>query len=49
LGRGVPLHVLGGPREDLVVVYFTQLIPTGGVDDHAKLRTLVYQALDEMQ
>ena len=37
------------PAEDLVVVYFTQLIPTGGVDDHAKLRTLVYQALDELQ
>ena len=37
------------PAEDLVVVYFTQLIPADGVDDHAKLRTLVYQALDEMQ
>ena len=37
------------PAEDLVVVYFTQLIPTGGVDDHAKLRTLVYQAIDELQ
>ena len=37
------------PAEDLVVVYFTQLIPAAGVDDHAKLRTLVYQALDELQ
>ncbi len=33
------------PREDLVVVYFTQLIPADGIDDHGKLRTLVYQAL----
>jgi CubicO group peptidase (beta-lactamase class C family) len=33
------------PREDLVVVYFTQLIPAGQVDDHGKLRALVYQAL----
>lgn len=33
------------PQEQLVVVYFTQLIPTGGVDDHGKLRALVYQAL----
>ncbi len=33
------------PAEDLVVVYLTQLIPAGGLDDHAKLRALVYQAL----
>ena len=33
------------PAEDLVVVYMTQLIPAGGVDDHARLRALVYQAL----
>ena len=33
------------PQNDLVVVYFTQLIPAIGVDDHGKLRTLVYQAL----
>lgn len=33
------------PKEDLVVVYFTQLIPAGSIDDHAKLRTLVYQAI----
>lgn len=33
------------PREELVVVYFTQLIPAPGIDDHAKLRALVYQAI----
>ena len=37
------------PAEELVVVYFTQLIPTAGVDDHAKLRALVYQAIDDLQ
>ena len=33
------------PREGLVVVYLTQLIPAGGLDEHSKLRALVYQAL----
>ena len=33
------------PQEQLVVVYFTQLIPARGLDDHAKLRALIYQAL----
>jgi CubicO group peptidase (beta-lactamase class C family) len=33
------------PQEQLVVVYFTQLIPAGDVDDHGKLRALVYQAI----
>jgi len=33
------------PEEDLIVVYFTQLIPAIGVDDHDKLRALVYQAI----
>lgn len=33
------------PKEELVVVYFTQLIPSGDIDDHGKLRTLIYQAL----
>jgi CubicO group peptidase (beta-lactamase class C family) len=33
------------PEEDLVVVYFTQLITEKGLDDHGKLRALVYQAL----
>lgn len=35
------------PVEELVVVYFKQLIPTNGLDDHAKLRSLVYQAILE--
>jgi len=33
------------PREELVVVYLTQLVPAGDVDDQAKVRTLVYQAI----
>ncbi len=33
------------PKEELVVTYFTQLIPAEGVDDHGKLKTLVYQAI----
>lgn len=33
------------PEEDLIVVYFTQLIPAKGLDDQDKLRALVYQAL----
>ncbi len=33
------------PAEQLVVVYMTQLIPSGTLDDHGKLRALVYQAL----
>jgi CubicO group peptidase (beta-lactamase class C family) len=33
------------PKEQLVVVYFTQLIPARTIDDHAKLRALVYQAV----
>ena len=33
------------PEEDLVVVYFTQVIPADGLDDHGKLRALIYQAL----
>lgn len=35
------------PNEELVVVYLTQVIPAGGLDDHGKLRALVYQALVE--
>ena len=31
--------------EDMVVVYFTQLLPSGGLDDHGKLRALIYQAI----
>ena len=33
------------PKEQLVVVYFTQLLPSAGLDDHAKLRALLYQAI----
>jgi CubicO group peptidase (beta-lactamase class C family) len=33
------------PREDLVVVYFTQIIPAGGIDDMGKLRAVVYGAI----
>jgi CubicO group peptidase (beta-lactamase class C family) len=33
------------PVEELVVVYFTQLIPAGDVDDHLTLRNLIYQAI----
>ena len=33
------------PKEQLVVVYFTQLIPARNLDDHSKLRALVYQAM----
>lgn len=35
------------PVEDLVVLYFTQVIPATGLDDHARLRTLVYSAILE--
>jgi CubicO group peptidase (beta-lactamase class C family) len=33
------------PREELVVVHMTQLVPAGNVDDQAKVRALVYQAI----
>ncbi|MCM3873969.1 MAG: beta-lactamase family protein [Pyrinomonadaceae bacterium] len=33
------------PKEQLVVVYFTQLMRGGDIDDHRKLRALVYQAI----
>ncbi|MGH8168664.1 MAG: serine hydrolase domain-containing protein [Woeseiaceae bacterium] len=35
------------PIEELVVVYMTQLIPAGEIDDEEKLRVLVYQAIVE--
>ena len=34
------------PAEGLTVVYMTQLMPAGDIDDHGKLRTLIYQAVD---
>jgi CubicO group peptidase (beta-lactamase class C family) len=33
------------PAEELVVVYFTQLRPVRRIDDHGKLRALVYQSI----
>jgi CubicO group peptidase (beta-lactamase class C family) len=33
------------PEEQLVVVYLSQLIPAGSIDDHVLLRNLVYQAI----
>ena len=30
---------------ELVAVYMTQLIPSGGLDDHGRLRALIYQAI----
>lgn len=35
------------PAEDLLVVYFTQMIPAGDLDDHARVRALVYQSIEE--
>ncbi len=34
------------PKEQMVVVYLTQLIPAGDVDDHAKVRALLYAAIE---
>jgi CubicO group peptidase (beta-lactamase class C family) len=33
------------PAEELIVVYMTQLIPAIDIDDHGKLRTLIYQSI----
>ena len=33
------------PVEELMVSYMTQVIPAQGLDDHQRLRALVYQAL----
>lgn len=35
------------PAEALVVVYMTQLRPTGNLDDHGRLRALIYQAITD--
>ncbi|WP_335966132.1 serine hydrolase domain-containing protein [Galbibacter sp. PAP.153] len=35
------------PKEDMVVVYLTQVIPTKTMEDHEKLHSLIYQALEE--
>jgi len=34
------------PKEQMVVVYLTQLLPAGDLDDHAKVRALLYAALE---
>lgn len=34
------------PKEKLTVVYLTQLLPAGNIDDHGKLRALIYSALE---
>ncbi|TQV69920.1 beta-lactamase family protein [Exilibacterium tricleocarpae] len=34
------------PEEDMLVVYMTQLLPSGEIDDHDKIRALVYQAVE---
>lgn len=33
------------PKEQMVVVYFTQLIPAGTIDDYGKLRALIYSSI----
>ena len=47
LGWGGAYHSVywADPTEELAVVYFTQLIPANDLDDHKKLRNLVYQAI----
>jgi len=35
------------PAENMVVVYFTQVIPAHNINDHEKLRALIYQALED--
>ena len=34
------------PQERLTVVYLVQLIPAANIDDHGKLRALIYQAVE---
>lgn len=35
------------PKEELIVIYLTQIIPATGLDDYARLRSGVYQAIIE--
>jgi CubicO group peptidase (beta-lactamase class C family) len=35
------------PKDRIVVVFFTQLLPATGSDIHGKLRTMIYQAMME--
>ena len=44
-GGAYHTHYWIDPAEELVVVYMTQLLPAGDLDDQDKLRVLVYQAL----
>ncbi len=48
-GWGGPYHSTYwvDPTEELVVVYLTQLIPAGGLDDQGRLRALIYQAIED--
>ncbi|RYG30798.1 MAG: class C beta-lactamase-related serine hydrolase, partial [Burkholderiales bacterium] len=34
------------PKEDLTVVYMTQLIPNDGLEEQTKIRALIYSALE---
>ncbi|WP_343056998.1 serine hydrolase domain-containing protein [Sphingomonas xinjiangensis] len=34
------------PEEGLTVAYMTQLLPAGDIDDHGKVRSLIYQAVE---
>jgi len=34
------------PEENLTVVYLTQLLPAGNIDDHGAVRALIYQAVE---
>ena len=34
------------PKEGLTVVYMTQIIPAGGLEDQSKIRSLIYSALE---
>ena len=44
-GGAYHTHYWIDPAEELVVVYMTQLLPAGDLDDQDKLRVLIYQAL----
>ena len=44
-GAGLIIRLIGLIEEELVVSYVTQLIPAGNLDDHGKIRALIYQAI----
>lgn len=35
------------PTENLIVLYFTQVIPANELDDHQRIRALIYSAITE--